>query len=199
MPTRSRRGGAKRRAPREGQLAIALRSDGTGRLAVISDTHGEPHPAAASVIATMRPDGILHAGDVGDPACLAPFSSIAPLALVRGNIDAHPSEWPDRMTIDLLAGDDLVMRFLLVHIALAGVQLRTDVGRLAAARGAQVVICGHSHVPFIGRDGGLAIFNPGSIGPRRHPLPIVFGVVEVAAGRVTMRHHAAATGATWTP
>ena len=169
------------------------------RLAVISDTHGEPHPAAVPVISTLRPDAILHAGDVGDPACLAPFSSIAPLAAVRGNIDTQAHEWPDRMAIDLLDGDDLVVRLLLVHVALTGTQLRADVGRLAAARGARVVICGHSHVPFIGHDRGLAIFNPLSIGPRRHPLPIVFGVVEIAAGRLTMRHHAAATGATWTP
>ena len=42
-----------------------------------------------------------------------------------------------------------------------------------------MVVCGHSHVPFIGRDRDLTVFNPGSIGPRRFHLPIVFGTMNV--------------------
>ena len=31
---------------------------------------------------------------------------------------------------------------------------------VARAQGAQAVVCGHSHVPFLGRDRGLTVFNP---------------------------------------
>jgi predicted phosphodiesterase len=31
----------------------------------------------------------------------------------------------------------------------------------------------HSHVPFIGADRAITMFNPGSVGPRRLMLPIV--------------------------
>ena len=46
---------------------------------------------------------------------------------------------------------------------------------MAKAEKAALVVCGHSHVPFIGIDRGIYVFNPGSIGPRRFQLPIVLG------------------------
>jgi uncharacterized protein len=71
--------------------------------------------------------------------------------------------------------------------------------RLATSHGARLIVCGHSHVPFIGRDRGLTVFNPGSIGPRRMHLPIVFGVLEIESARLTLRHIDCETGADWTP
>lgn len=71
--------------------------------------------------------------------------------------------------------------------------------RLAHAEHASIVVCGHSHVPFMGRDRGLVIFNPGSIGPRRFLLPIVFGVIDVARDGIALRHVDCETGATWQP
>jgi hypothetical protein len=62
-----------------------------------------------------------------------------------------------------------------------------------------MVICGHSHVPFIGRDKGLIVFNPGSIGPRRFQLPIVFGVLRLGPGGISLRHVSCETGETWLP
>ncbi len=56
-----------------------------------------------------------------------------------------------------------------------------------------------SHVPFIGRDRDLAVFNPGSIGPRRFHLPIVFGVLWLAAGRISLEHVDCESGARWRP
>jgi hypothetical protein len=43
------------------------------------------------------------------------------------------------------------------------------------------------------------VFNAGSIGPRRFSLPIVFGVLEIALGRLSLRHVDCETGAAWTP
>jgi predicted phosphodiesterase len=62
-----------------------------------------------------------------------------------------------------------------------------------------MIVCGHSHVPFVGRDRGLTVFNPGSIGPRRFQLPIVFGVIEIAAGKLSLRHVDCETGGAWEP
>ena len=69
---------------------------------------------------------------------------------------------------------------LLTHIAVAGPRIRADAAKLARAAKASVIICGHSHVPFLGQERGLSIFNPGSIGPRRFQLPILFGVMELS-------------------
>lgn len=60
-------------------------------------------------------------------------------------------------------------------------------------------MCGHSHVPFIGHDRGLTVLNAGSIGPRRFALPIVFGVLEIADGKLSLRHVDCETGEDWHP
>src|SRR4029453_3710624 len=108
-----------------------------------------------------------------DLAVLDRLSEIAPVSAVRGNIDAPVPGLPDTRTIALRdgdTGDGRLITLLLLHIGVDGRKLRADARRLAEAAGASMVICGHSHVPFIGRDRGLTIFNPGSAGPRRFQL-----------------------------
>lgn len=173
--------------------------DGALRLAAIADTHGRPHPDAHARVAALAPDHIVHGGDVGDLAVLDLFSDVAPVSAVRGNIDLKTPELPDVRTLEIRDGDAAVLTIVLLHIAVAGPKLRADALRLARAEGAALVVCGHSHVPFIGRDRGLAVFNPGSIGPRRFALPIVFGVVDITRERVALRHIDCETGASWTP
>jgi putative phosphoesterase len=168
------------------------------RLAVVADTHSAPHPAVQAHLESLRPDAILHAGDIGDLAVLEALAMVAPLHAVRGNIDGRGDGLPDRLTLDLSAAGTS-LRLLLTHIAVAGPRLRADAARAARALHAGLVVCGHSHVPFIGLDRGLTVFNPGSIGPRRFQLPIVFGVIEVGPQGVTMRHVDAVTGQPWAP
>jgi putative phosphoesterase len=173
-----------------------------GRLAVVADTHGQPHPASHALIAAERPDRILHAGDIGDLAVLDGLAEIAPVTAIRGNIDVHAAgarPLPDAITMDLRDDAGSLVTLLLFHIALYGPLLRADAARLARAEGANVVVCGHSHVPFVGRDKGLVVYNPGSIGPRRFQLPIVFGVMDVRREGISMYHVSCETGARWKP
>ena len=67
------------------------------------------------------------------------------------------------------------------------------------AAGASLVVCGHSHVPFIAKQRGLTVFNPGSIGPRRFHLPIVFGTIAVTPQAVRLAHVDCETGRPWSP
>ena len=142
---------------------------------------------------------ILHAGDIGDLGVLDRLAKIVPVTAVRGNIDVHAAEVPDVYAIDVVEGDESLFKILLMHIAVNGPRLRADAVRLAKSEGVQLVVCGHSHVPFIGRDKGLSMFNPGSIGPRRFHLPIVFGVIDVSRERVAMKHVSCETGERWMP
>ena len=181
---------------------LALRPDGSLRLAVVADTHSQPHPRAAEHLAARAPDAILHAGDIGDLEVLEQLSRIAPVHAVRGNIDVHAPDLPDVLTLDLVRTDadaQPLLRVLLVHIGVYGPKLRADVAASARAQGAHAVVCGHSHVPFIGRDRGLTVFNPGSIGPRRFQLPIVFGTMDVTPAGLRLGHVDCETGAPWTP
>lgn len=177
-----------------------MRGDERLRLAVVADTHSAPHERAAELLRAVAPDAILHAGDIGELHVLRDLASIAPLLAVRGNIDGVANDLADDMTIDLVdEAGQRALRVFLTHIAVYGPKLRADVAKRARAEGCAVVICGHSHVPFIGRDKGLVVFNPGSIGPRRFQLPIVFGVLELREGRVTMHHVSCETGERWEP
>ena len=191
-------------APRHARTAqqLPLRPDGTLRLAVVADTHSQPHPQAAEHLAARAPDAILHAGDIGDLGVLDRLSRIAPVHAIRGNIDVHAPELPDVLTLDLVRSAEdpqPLLRLLLVHIGVHGPKLRAEVAAMARAHGAQAVVCGHSHVPFLGRDRGLTIFNPGSIGPRRFHLPIVFGTIDVTPAGLRFAHVDCETGAPWTP
>lgn len=186
--------------PRKATAWIPLRPDGTLRIAVVADTHSAPHPDARRHLQGLRPDAILHAGDIGDLTVLEELATIAPLHAVRGNIDTRADALPDVLAVDLVTGAEAtVMRIFVTHIAVVGPKLRTDVARMARADGAQMVVCGHSHVPFMGRDGDLTVFNPGSIGPRRFHLPIVFGTIDVTARGVALAHVDCETGQRWAP
>ena len=165
----------------------------------MADTHGAPHERAHALIRDLAPHAILHAGDIGDLAVLDRLQAIAPLFAIRGNIDTRAPELPDALTLDVGAGSGTLLSLLVLHIAVAGPRLRADAARLAREEGAGVVVCGHSHVPFIGMDRGLAVFNPGSIGPRRFKLPIVFGVMDLAPGGIRMHHVDCETGERWVP
>lgn len=181
---------------------LTLRSDGSLRLAVVADTHSQPHPRTTEHLTARAPDAILHAGDIGDLDVLAQLSRIAPVHAIRGNIDVRAADLPDVLTLDLVRiVDDQqpLLRLLLIHIGVYGPKLRAEVATMARTQNAQLVICGHSHVPFLGRDRGVTVFNPGSIGPRRFHLPFVFGTIDVTPTGLRLAHIDCETGAPWTP
>jgi putative phosphoesterase len=176
---------------------LAMRDDGRLTLAAVADTHSQPHAATHARLAAIVPDAILHAGDIGDAGVIDRLAEIAPVFVVRGNIDPRAT-FPDVLTLDLV-GAGQRLRIFLIHIAVNGPKLRGDVARMARAERASLVVCGHSHVPFIGQERELTVFNPGSIGPRRFHLPIVFGTISVTPSGVRLAHIDCETGRPWSP
>jgi putative phosphoesterase len=183
----------------KGEAALSLSDEGGLRLVIVADTHSKPHPAAAARIQALAPAAILHAGDIGNRQVIDDLAQLAPVIAVRGNIDERAVDLPDSVAVDIRAGGESALTLLLMHIAVYGPKIRADAARLAADHGARLIVCGHSHVPFVGRDRGLTVFNPGSIGPRRMHLPIVFGVLEIAASKLSFRHIDCETGEAWSP
>jgi uncharacterized protein len=183
----------------EKSARVAIHRNGSLRLAVVADTHSAPHPAAMTLVRSLSPDAILHAGDIGDLGVIDELAAIAPVFAVRGNIDVRAPGLPDHLTLDVVSGDTSLLRIFLVHIAVDGPRLRSDAYRLARTRDAALVVCGHSHVPLVARDRDLSVFNPGSVGPRRFRLPIVFGTIDVTPTAVHLAHHDCETGQRWEP
>ena len=180
------------------KLTFSLQGDAL-RIVAVADTHSRPHARSAERIAALSPHRILHAGDIGDLEVLDELSRIAPVTAVRGNIDAGVPGVPDVVTIDITDAKGTLIKLLMLHIAVYGPKLRSEAAKLARKEGADLVVCGHSHVPFAARDRGLTVFNPGSIGPRRFQLPIVFGLIDISRQRIDVRHVDCETGERWLP
>jgi putative phosphoesterase len=178
---------------------LATRDDGSLRVVAVADTHGHPHAKCGDWIRELAPDVILHGGDIGDLRILDDLAAIAPVIAVRGNIDVRAHDLPDDVVIDIVRGQEKAVTILLTHIAVYGPKLRADAARLARQLGATMVVCGHSHVPFIGGDRGITVINAGSVGPRRFHLPIVFGLIDVSPAGISPCHIDCETGQRWSP
>jgi len=145
----------------------------TERVGLISDTHGLLRPEALSALSGC--DRIIHAGDVGEEDILAQLGAIAPVHVVRGNVDVEP--WTRAFP-----------QTEVVEMAGASVYVIHDLDRLdldPAASGFDAVIYGHSHRPVIEEQGGVLYINPGSAGPRRFTLPISLAWMTVEDGRIS--------------
>jgi uncharacterized protein len=141
-------------------------------IGVISDTHGLLRPAAIAALRGV--EHIIHAGDVGSPEILEELSSIAPLTVIRGNIDkgAWAHALPEIEALEIGG----ISIYVLHDLA------RLDLNPKAA--GFHVIVSGHSHIPKQETRDGVLYFNPGSAGPRRFRLPISLGKLIVEEGTV---------------
>ncbi len=135
-------------------------------IGVISDTHGLLR--AEAIAALQGADAIVHAGDIGKPEVLDALREIAPLTVVRGNVDRWAADLPDTETLTLQG-----FRLYVLHDL-------NELGIDPRAAGFDVVISGHSHKPLISRRDGVIYLNPGSAGPRRFTLPIALAKLEVS-------------------
>lgn len=150
---------------------------------VVSDTHaprfwkGMP-PAVARELEDV--DLILHAGDVCVPSVLDELAAIAPVHVVQGNNDGDDvAAWGAPETLELeLAG----VRVAMIHDA------GQKQGRVRRMRRrfptADVVLFGHSHIPWDEAADGLRILNPGSPTDKRRQPHGTLGHLVLADGAV---------------
>lgn len=153
------------------------------RVVVIADTHmrrdrrRELPSAAVAVLSTA--DVILHAGDIVHGEVLDEIGRHAPVHAVLGNNDRElVDRLPETLELDL-DGVSVGM----IHDS-GPTQGRAE--RLRARfPAADVVVFGHSHIPWNDRgvDGQL-LFNPGSPTERRRQPHRTVGVLELDAGEV---------------
>ncbi len=139
---------------------------------VISDTHGLLRPQAVEALCGVT--HILHAGDVGTLEVLEQLRKIAPVTVVRGNVDR--GAWAQTIPLHEVTEIEGASIFML-HI-LAELNLKPEAAGFAA------VIYGHSHKPASEVRKGVLFFNPGSAGPRRFKLPVTVGKLIVEGSKV---------------
>ena len=117
----------------------------TFRIGIISDTHGLLRPEAERRLAGV--DHIIRGGDIGRPEIIDALRRIAPVTAIRGNVDI----------------DDWAVAYPeteVVRLAGKAIYVLHDLKTLQinpTARGIDVVVSGHSHVPKIFTADGVAL------------------------------------------
>lgn len=123
-------------------------------------------------------DVILHAGDVCTPDVLDELAAYAPVHVVRGNNDGPDiAAWgaPETLEIEL---DGL--QVAMIHDS------GSKEGRAARMRklfpNADLVVFGHSHIPWDTEQNGQRLFNPGSPTDKRRQPRGTMGQLVIDAG-----------------
>ena len=147
------------------------------RVGVISDTHvpaiARSLPAAIFDV-FQGVDLILHAGDVVALSVLEELRTIAPVEAVAGNMDDFETRLalPSKKVISLGT-----FRAGLIHG-----KYKIEVQREMIKKefsDVDLIVYGHSHTPFWGKEDGVYFLNPGSPTDRRHAPYNSVAVLEV--------------------
>ena len=139
------------------------------QIGIISDTHGQVPNAVHDALAGV--DHILHAGDVGPMDVITELETIAPVSAVLGNTD-YAIQLP-QTRIETFVGQ----KFLVHHIV--DLPFPSHLVRVAIAdEQPNVVVFGHTHMPYNEHHDGVLFLNPGSASnPRGGSAPSV-AIVE---------------------
>ncbi len=146
------------------------------RALLISDTHRHLKNLTEVLDRVGPVDRIFHMGDVeGEEEVIRSLAGGTPVEFVAGNNDFFSRESREK---EVMFGD---YRVLMTHGNQYGVS--TGLSRLEAegvARGAQVVLYGHTHRPAIDYREKVTLMNPGSISyPRQPGRKPSFGIMEI--------------------
>lgn len=154
-------------------------------IGVVSDTHMPRH--ARALPAALRTglagvDFIVHCGDMIDSMAIPLFESIAPLHAVAGNNDppALHARFGERVILE--AGG----------VRIGAVHGHTGTGRSTPIRALRafadervdVILFGHSHVPYCERHEGVLLFNPGSPTDKRRQPQYSYGILRIRGAEI---------------
>lgn len=130
---------------------------------VVSDTHGNRRALREIVRCFGGMAYLFHLGDnTRDAHYLADNMPDTAVIAVRGNGD-YGSDEPDTQAVTIQG-----RKLLLTHGHLQHVKYGLDrLTYFALAQQADGVLFGHTHEPYIHRDGGIWFINPGSAGEPR--------------------------------
>ena len=138
------------------------------KLIVLSDSHGDKTSLVEAVRA-QNPDMILHLGDyTRDCRALEKAFPDIILRAVRGNGDLGAFEADsDEFVVD---GKRIFMTHGHLFHVKTGLYALVNNGML---RGADIVLFGHTHLPYKADHDGMLVVNPGSVGMGRKTYAVL--------------------------
>ncbi|HAK58585.1 MAG TPA: YfcE family phosphodiesterase [Lachnospiraceae bacterium] len=145
---------------------------------LISDSHGSDEGMLEVIKEFDDVDAIFHMGDIAGAKRLITNNVKCLTYIVRGNTD-HDYDLPETVKISF-AGKTVLATHGHRYVDYGGIDSLMYLGE---ENGADVVLFGHIHRPFLGKYGDLVICNPGSISrPRQRDGMCTFAVLNVDDG-----------------
>lgn len=153
------------------------------KILVVSDSHGRWGALYNVIQAHPDAETVIHLGDGNDDLerirCEFPKKVMVGVA---GNCDfLAPSGTRSACVIEV-GGRSIFFTHGHNYRVKSGENL---VEQAARARGADICLYGHTHIPCCECRGGLYIMNPGSVGHPRDGQPTC-GIIEIDDGQITM-------------
>ncbi len=142
---------------------------------IFSDSHGRIDKVLEILKQYPEAEAVFHCGDIeGDDGRLR-MATPHPVAIVRGNCDYISSLPPEIVTT--FAGKKIAMCHGHNQVIYGGVDALKYWG---LEREADIVLFGHTHVPFVEQGSALTVINPGSISkPRQEGHRPSYAVLNV--------------------
>ena len=145
-------------------------------IGILSDNHSDWPPHIAESLAGV--DAIIHAGDIGPYKLVLDMEAIAPTTVVLGNTDGDmPINESAVVTLD-------GKKFFVQHIVdphRLQATLRERLKRIEP----DVVVFGHTHMPFCETLGGVLFLNPGSVTQPRGDYRPSMVCLTIDHGKIT--------------
>ena len=161
----------------------------TKTIVILSDSHwrfSAKLPAYLSFIQQLKPDAILHAGDIGHINLLEALENLAPVFAVRGNCDTGilAETLPKKQ---VLSFDDV--KIGLIHGDGARGTTPERAYQAFLQDDVQLIVFGHSHKPMQEEKENITLFNPGSCAQPRglSPYPSL-GLLKIQGNTFQVSH-----------
>ena len=147
------------------------------KVLIVSDTHGREQNLAEALEQTGPIDQLIHLGDVeGGAEHIRELAGDAPAAISAGNNDFF-CDLPNER-IFTLGGHRIFMTHGHGYFVHSGTLY---LKREARKKGADIVMFGHTHKPYMEEDNELLVLNPGSLSlPRQEGHRPTYIVMEIA-------------------
>lgn len=152
------------------------------KIGILSDTHIRQGRTLPSFVWKILSDvdTIIHAGDITSRALLEDLETIAPVISVRGNCDWSFADLPDKIIAEVGS-----LKIGITHGALGnGKNTPEKAYNNFIHDNVDVIIFGHSHIPYKYFYEGVLLFNPGSTTERRSQPRCSMGLMTVKDRRV---------------
>lgn len=148
------------------------------KVLVVSDTH-KKNDNYFKLVERHKPDLVIHCGDSEGSEYALTEAVDCPVQIVLGNNDFF-SYLPREVELTLEGFKIWVTHGHNYYVSMGNEMLKRE----ALARGANIVLYGHTHRPVVDREGSVIAVNPGSLSyPRQEGHKPSYVIMELREGK----------------